>query len=67
MNCKKLFGAVNDITLPASSKLVQLFSTGDAPEGLLFVKPKDSPNGRSLLIVSNEADGTVRFYQPDKI
>jgi hypothetical protein len=44
-----------------------LFSTGDAPEGLLFVKPKDSPNGRSLLIVSNESDGTVRFYQPDKI
>ena len=59
--------AVYDVTIPASPKFVQLFSTGDAPEGLLFVKPKDSPNGRSLLIVSNEADGTVRFYQPDKI
>ena len=59
--------AVYDVTTPAAPKFVQLFSTGDAPEGVLFVKPKDSPNGRSLLIVSNEADGTVRFYQPDKI
>ncbi|UKT64057.1 choice-of-anchor I family protein [Pedobacter mucosus] len=59
--------AIYDVTTPASPKFVQLFATGDAPEGLLYVKPKDSPNGRSLLIVSNEADGTVRFFQPDKI
>jgi len=59
--------AIYDVTNPAAPKFVQLFSTGDAPEGLMFVKPKDSPNGRSLLIVSNEGDGTVRFYQPDKI
>jgi DNA-binding beta-propeller fold protein YncE len=59
--------AVYDVSTPAAPKFVQLFSTGDAPEGVLFVKPKDSPNGRSLLIVSNEADGTVRFFQPDKI
>ncbi|RLJ77416.1 choice-of-anchor I family protein [Pedobacter alluvionis] len=59
--------AIYDVTNPAAPKFVQLFSTGDAPEGLMFVKPKDSPNGRSMLIVSNEADGTVRFYQPDKI
>lgn len=59
--------AIYDVSVPTAPKFVQLFSTGDAPEGLLFVKPKDSPNGRSLLIVSSEADGTVRFYQPDKI
>jgi len=59
--------AIYDVTNPAAPKFVQLFSTGDAPEGLMFVKPKDSPNGRSLLIVSNEGDGTVRFYQPDKM
>ncbi|GGI27923.1 choice-of-anchor I family protein [Pedobacter mendelii] len=58
--------AVYDVSIPESPKFVQLFSTGDAPEGLMFVKPKDSPNGRSLLIVSSEDDGTVRFYQPDK-
>ncbi|MGF1923104.1 MAG: choice-of-anchor I family protein, partial [Bacteroidia bacterium] len=59
--------AIYDVSVPTAPKFVQLFATGDAPEGLLFVKPKDSPNGRSLLIVSNEADGTVRFYQPDKL
>lgn len=59
--------AVYDVSIPTAPKFVQLFATGDAPEGLLFVKPKDSPNGRSLLIVSNEADGTVRFYQPNKL
>ncbi|RZL47943.1 MAG: alkaline phosphatase [Pedobacter sp.] len=59
--------AVYDVSMPATPKFVQLFETGDAPEGLMFVKPKDSPNGRSMLIVSNEGDGSVRFYQPDKI
>lgn len=59
--------AIYDISTPAAPKFVQLFETGDAPEGVLFVKPKDSPNGRSLFIVSNEGDGTVRFYQPDKL
>ncbi|RZL61998.1 MAG: alkaline phosphatase [Pedobacter sp.] len=58
--------AVYDVSMPATPKFVQLFATGDAPEGLMFVKPQDSPNGRSMLIVSSEEDGTVRFYQPDK-
>lgn len=59
--------AIYDVTMPNAPKFVQLFATGDAPEGLLFVKAKDSPNGRSLLVVSSEEDGTVRFYQPNKI
>jgi len=59
--------AVYNLSNPSAPKFVQIFATGDAPEGLMFVKPKDSPNGRSLLIVSNEDDGTVKFFQPDKI
>jgi DNA-binding beta-propeller fold protein YncE len=59
--------AIYDVTTPASPKFVQLFSTGDAPEGVLFVKPKDSPNGRSLLFVASEGDGLVKFFQPNKI
>ncbi len=59
--------AIYDVSVPTAPKFIQLFSVGDAPEGLIFVKPKDSPNGRSLLIVSNEEDGTVRFYQPNKL
>ncbi|TKC13223.1 alkaline phosphatase [Pedobacter polaris] len=59
--------ATYDISIPSKPEFVQLFATGDAPEGLMFVKSKDSPNGKSMLIVSNEGDGTVRFYQPDKL
>ncbi|MFW0716447.1 choice-of-anchor I family protein [Pedobacter sp. N23S346] len=59
--------AVYDVTVPASPTFVQLFAAGDAPEGVLFVKPKDSPNGRSMLVVASEGDGTVKFFQPNKI
>lgn len=59
--------AIYDITFPSAPVFVQVFKSGDAPEGLMFVKPKDSPNGRSMLIVSSENDGTVRFYQPTKL
>lgn len=59
--------AIYDVSIPSTPKFVQLFATGDAPEGLMFVKPKDSPNGRSMLIVSNEDDGTVKFFQPNKM
>lgn len=34
----------------------------DAPEGLLFIPDYDSPNGRSLLIVSSEGDGRITVY-----
>ncbi|MFD0939769.1 choice-of-anchor I family protein [Pedobacter boryungensis] len=59
--------AIYDVSIPSKPVFVQLFQTGEEPEGLMFVKPKDSPNGRSMLIVSSEKDGTVRFYQPNKI
>ncbi len=59
--------AVYDVSTPANPKFLQLFSTGDAPEGLLYIKPKDSPNGRSILVVSNEGDGTIKLYQPNKL
>ncbi|TDK44147.1 choice-of-anchor I family protein [Algoriphagus formosus] len=43
--------------------LVQILETGDAPEGVLFISAKDSPNGKATLVVSSEGDGVVRVYQ----
>jgi DNA-binding beta-propeller fold protein YncE len=59
--------AIYDVSVPTSPVFIQLFSTGDAPEGLIYIKPSQSPNGKSLLIVSNEGDGSVKLYQPDKL
>lgn len=59
--------AIYDVSNPAAPQFLQLLETGDAPEGLLFVPASQSPNGRSMLVVSNEGDGTVRIYQPNKL
>jgi YVTN family beta-propeller protein len=55
--------AVYDVSNPAAPVFLQIVKTGDAPEGVLFVAADKSPNGKSMLITSNEGDGTVRFYQ----
>lgn len=55
--------AVYDVSNPAAPQFLQLIKTGDAPEGILFIASDKSPNGKSLLISSNEGDGTVKFFQ----
>lgn len=59
--------AVYDVSNPTAPQFLQLIPTGDAPEGVLYVSPKNSPNGRSMLLVSSEEDGVVNVYQPDKL
>jgi hypothetical protein len=54
-----------DVTNPASPEMIQILETGDAPEGVLFIPFHESPNGKSLLVVSSEGDGVVKIYQPD--
>jgi len=56
---------VYDITNPVSPTFLTILShDGDeAPEGLLTVPASKSPNGKDLLIVSNEDSGTVSFYE----
>lgn len=56
--------AVYDISNPVAPKFLQLFSVGDAPEGVLFIAAKDSPTGKSLLVVSSEGDGVVKIFTP---
>ncbi|SOD99046.1 choice-of-anchor I family protein [Spirosoma fluviale] len=58
--------AVYDVSNPDAPQFLQLFKTGDAPEGVLFVPAANSPNGRSMLVVSSEGDGMVKIYQPNR-
>lgn len=58
---------VVDVTNPASPEMIQVLETGDAPEGVLFIPFNESPNGKSLLVVSSEGDGVVKIYQPDSL
>ncbi|MCF0062644.1 choice-of-anchor I family protein [Dyadobacter chenwenxiniae] len=55
--------AIYDLSNPSAPKFLQILKTGDAPEGVLYVAPDKSPNGKGLLVTSNEGDGTVKFYQ----
>ena len=56
---------VYDITNPTTPTFLTILShEGDeAPEGLLIIPAKESPNGKDLLLVSNEDSGTVSIYQ----
>ena len=56
---------VYDVTNPLAPQFLSILShSGDeAPEGLLVIPAADSPNGKDLLVVSNEVSGTVTIYQ----
>ena len=56
--------AIYDVTNPLNPLFLQILATGDAPEGVLFIPAKDSPNRRSLLVVSSENDGVIKVYMP---
>ena len=59
--------AVYDITDPLHPSFLQIIPTGIGPEGVLFISSKDSPNKRSLLVVSSEVDGQVKVFMPEAI
>lgn len=58
--------AVYDVTAPTAPVFLKILKSGDAPEGVLFVEAKNSPNKKSLLIVSSENDGVIKIYAPKK-
>lgn len=71
---------VYDVTLPTAPEFVQYanrrdftqptttFAAGDlGPEGLLFISDENSPNGKPLLVVSNEVSGTTTIYEISKV
>ena len=58
-----------DVSDPNAPSFVQYISTAPAhqsPEGILFIKEDDSPNGKALVVTSNEVSGTTRIFQVNK-
>jgi hypothetical protein len=58
-----------EVTDPAAPQFIQYINTrqipgGDlGPEGMIFIPKAESPNGRNLLVVSNEISGTLSVFQ----
>jgi len=44
---------------------LQSIKTGDTLDGVLFIAASKSLNNRSLLVVSSEGHGTMKFFQPN--
>jgi DNA-binding beta-propeller fold protein YncE len=59
--------AIYDITIPTAPVFIKMYKTGDATEGLLFIPASKSPINQSLIVTSNEGDGTIKIYKTTKL
>ena len=60
---------VYDVSDPFKPSFVQYVNTSPddiSPEGLLFIKEEDSPNGKPLLVVSHEISSTTTIFEITK-
>jgi Choice-of-anchor I domain len=60
---------VYDVSDPFHPTFVQYVNTSPddiSPEGLLFIKQKDSPTGKPLLVVSHEISSTTTIFEISK-
>ena len=60
---------VYDVSDPFFPTFVQYVNTSPndiSPEGLLFIKEEDSPNGRPLLVVTHEISSTTTIFEITK-
>lgn len=61
---------VYDISNPQSPQFVTYATTAPtdlSPEGLLFIRREDSPNGNPLLVVSHEVSNTVTIFEVERM
>ena len=59
--------AIYDITNPTAPVFIKMYKTGDAPEGIIFIPASKSPINQSLIVTSNENDGTIKIYKTTKL
>jgi hypothetical protein len=72
--------AVFDIDDPTAPEFVQYFNNRDftqppasldagdlGPEGVLFIAEENSPNGKPLLVITNEVSGTKTVCEISKV
>jgi len=60
---------VYDVSDPFNPRFIQYVNTAPddiSPEGLLFIKEEDSPNGKPLLVVSHEISSTTTIFEITK-
>ncbi|MGE0470469.1 MAG: choice-of-anchor I family protein [Nitrospira sp.] len=60
---------VYDISNPKAPRFETYAHTAPtdlAPEGIVFIKRKDSPNGKPLLVVSHEVSNTVTVFEIER-
>ncbi len=57
---------ISNPTAPQFATYATTTPTDLSPEGLLFIKKKDSPNGRPLLVVSHEVSNTVTIFEIER-
>ena len=69
---------VYNITNPANPEFLQYVNSRDAieggdktgdlgPEGIAFVTAEESPNGKAMIVVSNEVSATLSMYTLDNV
>ncbi len=71
---------VYEITNPQQARFVQYINNRDfygsamdgtardlGPEGVTFIRAQDSPDGRPLVVVSNEVSGTTTIYSVNSV
>lgn len=59
--------AIYNVDDPTNPVFLQMLHSGDAPEGIMIIPAADSPNKKTLLVVSSEEDGVVKVFTPQTI
>jgi 2',3'-cyclic-nucleotide 2'-phosphodiesterase / 3'-nucleotidase / 5'-nucleotidase len=57
---------ISDPNRPFFVHYINTSPTDRSPEGILFIKEEDSPNGKPLLVVSHEISNTTTIFAIDK-